>query len=526
MSTSRRHIPLLLALLTVLSLLFSTTVSAEPAPSGTPLPTAAPTAEPIPSADPMPTAEPSPAEDPARAQDPSRSSQTARPAPSPESGAPEPTGSPAPTAEPTPSVAPEPTPEPGPDGDALAVQARTALEEHAAELGRVRTGAPVSAPVCTAAGVCHRAYQRLTLTWSPTSGVVTHKPSRSAQPRRVFTDVVTTNQFVKEVEWLNAVSISTGYSDGTYRPLHYVERGAMAAFLYRMAGSPSFTPPGEPTFADVPRHHMFYPQIEWLANVRVTTGWVEDHQRWFRPESPIARDAMAAFLYRFAGEPAFRAPATSPFVDVAAQQMFHKEMSWLSHSKLATGWEADGGRAFRPAESIKRDAMAAFLFRAAPLTASTTLRNHGPLPKLPPPPPVYRMHQPAGTNGSPTSPFGWRIHPITKRRTFHNGIDLGDTTGQPIYAAADGIVMFRGWTNGGGNSLYLSHPGLGNVDSRYIHLSGYVVGQGQRVSRGQLIAFMGATGSVTKPHLHFAVKEHGDFVDPTHWIGPISSFYR
>ncbi|MCL2595631.1 MAG: S-layer homology domain-containing protein, partial [Promicromonosporaceae bacterium] len=69
----------------------------------------------------------------------------------------------------------------------------------------------------------------------------------------------------------------------------------MAAFLFRAAGSPGFTPPATPTFLDVPRTSQFFTEIEWLAQTGITTGWPDGT---FRPNSPVERQAMAAFLYR------------------------------------------------------------------------------------------------------------------------------------------------------------------------------------------------------------------------------------
>ncbi|WP_347349093.1 peptidoglycan DD-metalloendopeptidase family protein [Nigerium sp.] len=138
----------------------------------------------------------------------------------------------------------------------------------------------------------------------------------------------------------------------------------------------------------------------------------------------------------------------------------------------------------------------------------------------------YRMMQPAGTNGSPTSGFGMRNNPVTRANVLHNGVDLGNQAGQPVVAAAGGVVSYAGWTTGGGNSLYVTHGQFGSVSTRYLHLSRFVVKKGQSVRTGQLIGYTGATGSVTKPHLHFSVKVGAGFVDPQGWIGPVAGYAR
>ncbi|WP_043470614.1 S-layer homology domain-containing protein [Arthrobacter sp. Rue61a] len=186
-----------------------------------------------------------------------------------------------------------------------------------------------------------------------------------------FQDIKTDQQFYKEMTWLSAKSISAGWkeNDGssTYRPLTSVSREAMAAFIYRMAGSPPWTPPQTSAYVDVPTSHPFYKEIAWLAMSGISTGWEnQDGSSSFRPGLPISRDAMAAFLYRASGYPAYTPPAVSPFQDVAPQQQFYKEMAWLSARGISTGWtENTGQRTYRPLTLITRDAMAAFLYRIA-----------------------------------------------------------------------------------------------------------------------------------------------------------------
>jgi hypothetical protein len=74
----------------------------------------------------------------------------------------------------------------------------------------------------------------------------------------------------------------------------------------------------------------------------------------------VNRDAMAAFLYRFAGDPAFTPPATSPFTDVTPSTPFYKEITWLASTGVTSGYS---NGTFRALNAVNRDAMAAFLFR-------------------------------------------------------------------------------------------------------------------------------------------------------------------
>ncbi|MDO5750493.1 MAG: S8 family serine peptidase [Rothia sp. (in: high G+C Gram-positive bacteria)] len=180
-------------------------------------------------------------------------------------------------------------------------------------------------------------------------------PDAKVTPR--FTDVSENDMFYKEISWLADRHITTGYADGTFRPLQNVERGAMAAFFYRMAGSPQFTAPSTPSFSDVPTSHPFYKEIEWMKAQGITTGYPDGT---FRPQDSVNRDAMAAFFYRMAGSPAFDAAGAPQFSDVPKDAMFYKEISWLASRKITTGFP-DGS--FHPTEAIHRDAMAAFIYR-------------------------------------------------------------------------------------------------------------------------------------------------------------------
>ncbi len=125
-------------------------------------------------------------------------------------------------------------------------------------------------------------------------------------------------------------------------------------------------------FRDVAPQDQFVREISWLADRGISTGWRESDGSYYRPGLPVARNAMAAFLYRLKGSPAFTAPSVSPFVDVQPSDPFYKEISWLASKGISTGWDVGGGmREFRPYDSIARDAMAAFLFRFAEVGSYT-----------------------------------------------------------------------------------------------------------------------------------------------------------
>ncbi|MBM7501597.1 hypothetical protein JOD52_002437 [Brachybacterium muris] len=114
-----------------------------------------------------------------------------------------------------------------------------------------------------------------------------------------------------------------------------------------------------PSFRDVAPARVFYLEIEDLAARGITTGWGD---RTFRPDNDNLRDAMIVFIYRALGSPAYTAPRNSPFRDVDPGFVFYRELCWAYEAGIARGW-ADG--TFRPLEPVKRDSVAAFLYRAA-----------------------------------------------------------------------------------------------------------------------------------------------------------------
>lgn len=107
-----------------------------------------------------------------------------------------------------------------------------------------------------------------------------------------------------------------------------------------------------------------------------------------------------------------------------------------------------------------------------------------------------------------------RKHPIYKVYRPHTGVDYAAPKGTPVHAVADGVVTFKGWGGGGGNTLKIKHAG--GLMTGYLHLSGYAKGiaQGTRVSQGQLIGYVGSTGASTGPHLDYRIWKNGTPIDP------------
>ena len=118
--------------------------------------------------------------------------------------------------------------------------------------------------------------------------------------------------------------------------------------------------------------------------------------------------------------------------------------------------------------------------------------------------------------GMLTSGYGYREDPITGKRSLHRAIDISTSPGQPIYAPADGIVLRAERAGRLGNSISLSH-GFG-YSTRYGHLSKIAVEAGQKVSRGDVIGYVGNTGRTTGYHLHYEIKLDGRSVNPLAFI--------
>jgi murein DD-endopeptidase MepM/ murein hydrolase activator NlpD len=112
-----------------------------------------------------------------------------------------------------------------------------------------------------------------------------------------------------------------------------------------------------------------------------------------------------------------------------------------------------------------------------------------------------------------SSTFGMRKHPVLGRMRAHKGVDYAARTGTPIMAAGDGRVAFVGWKNGYGRAVIIDH-GQGR-STLYGHMSAWgKEKQGQRVSQGSTIGFVGMSGLATGPHLHYEFRINGNQVNP------------
>ncbi len=143
------------------------------------------------------------------------------------------------------------------------------------------------------------------------------------------------------------------------------------------------------------------------------------------------------------------------------------------------------------------------------------------------PPPAVNGRPPASvTNGITwqmpcsytrlSSPFGWRIHPVYGYRKFHQGVDLGAAQGTPIHATRSGTVTIAVYSSTAGYYVTINHgDGFSSV---YMHMTHYIVSAGQKVSAGQVIGYVGSTGTSTGPHLHFGISYQGEYQNPADYL--------
>ena len=123
---------------------------------------------------------------------------------------------------------------------------------------------------------------------------------------------------------------------------------------------------------------------------------------------------------------------------------------------------------------------------------------------------------PTLNTGVLTSSYGSRVHPVSGKRKLHKGIDIGLPMGTPIYAPADGNVIFSGWKRGYGYVVQIDHNN--GYITLFAHNKVNLVNIGDKVTTATLIAKVGASGVATGPHIHFEIVFHGKQVNPINFF--------
>lgn len=182
-------------------------------------------------------------------------------------------------------------------------------------------------------------------------------------------DVNNNTPHYEDVRWLASSGITAGYQDGKFHGNWTVVRQDMAAFLYRMAGSPAFdvNKAGHP-FTDVTSRTPHYKEILWLASTGIAKGWAQpDGSVTFGGMRAVVRQDMAAFLNRFAGrfpdKVKLSAHAQVTFSDVNQSTPHVSDIHWLASTGVTVGWTVGNRTEFRGMHAVLRQDMAAFLHR-------------------------------------------------------------------------------------------------------------------------------------------------------------------
>ena len=172
-----------------------------------------------------------------------------------------------------------------------------------------------------------------------------------------FSDVLISYDCYEAVEWAVKNEITTGFSDGTFRPWNTCNRAAVVTFLWRLAGKPNPTKTAD--FKDMTGNVEFDKAISWAEEEGITTGFSDGT---FRPWNNCNRAAIVTFLWRYAekAEPS----KAADFKDMTGNAEFDKAISWAEEKRITTGWS---DKTFRPWNNCSRAAIVQFLYRYANL---------------------------------------------------------------------------------------------------------------------------------------------------------------
>jgi hypothetical protein len=160
-----------------------------------------------------------------------------------------------------------------------------------------------------------------------------------------FTDVSVDHPFFWEIEIAKYQGTANGFSDGAFRPSASISRQAMAAFLYNIWEIEDPDLPSTPTFSDVLPSHPFYEEIEWMAAAGIAGGFSDGT---FRPAAPVTRQSMSAFLYRASDVDSYTPSGGSSFTDVAVDAQFRTEIEWMAEYGVTTGYPGGTFRPLAP----------------------------------------------------------------------------------------------------------------------------------------------------------------------------------
>lgn len=194
------------------------------------------------------------------------------------------------------------------------------------------------------------------------NGTVYSSANRSASPfKDVPVSLSAANTYLS-IEWLYRAGITTGTATSSGRvfaPKGTLSRADVAAFMYRASAPAAYTAPAKSPFLDVPTTHKFYKQIAWMYTSGTSTGWAVSGGKQYRPNDPVSREALSAFVYRAYNHKRLVAPRKDTWVDVPLSHKFSVPINWIRTNGLLN----DPGSHFSPSKPATREEFATILYR-------------------------------------------------------------------------------------------------------------------------------------------------------------------
>ena len=350
-----------------------------------------------------------------------------------------------------------------------------------------------------------------------------------------FYDVASTSWYNEAVVYVYANKLMSGVDGNFFGPDVDASRGQIVTILYRLAGEPSVTQTN--AFVDVPTTAYYSSAVSWANKEGIVSGYGNGV---FLPDGAITREQMAIIFYRFADYQKYDVTRTKDL------SVYSDNWQISSCAKDAVGWAVTTGlmngtdsTTFNPTGLASRAVLAATLMRYCSLdsikvpagtvvAAKPTVIEETPVPAVPAPvvPVSSALVSTTTLDGStiqtPKMTFQWPVQGtvssgygaryIFGSTSFHRGIDIPAPMGTAVHAAADGTVTFAGVKGSYGNLVIIDH-GNGYM-TLYGHMSGRAVSNGDKVSQGQTIGYLGATGRATGTHCHYEVFLNGNRIDP------------
>ncbi|MBE9402748.1 S-layer homology domain-containing protein [Brachybacterium sp. p3-SID1565] len=188
------------------------------------------------------------------------------------------------------------------------------------------------------------------------NGVAVRENYRNRFVSAYFVDVPTSHRYFVEIHDLREQGIIPGWSGRRFLGKEATTRNQAVTFLYRLMGSPSFTPPSRSRFTDITPRHAQYKAVTWAHAQGILEPYADGT---FRPSAAVRRDELSRLLYRAAGSSRWSPDRAYAFSDVSRSSEYATEIAWMADNEISTGW----GRWFKPGDAVNHERLAALLTR-------------------------------------------------------------------------------------------------------------------------------------------------------------------